>query len=170
MRGMNADLNMTLAMATIFMGLWLYWSLTEQGVGTAVTFFGERSRRRVVGHVLGNVLLCAVEVVSIGVRRWRNLRLYGNVFAGENILETVMAMAACILAGWPCCRFTAGDSASAGTGFCTLCAVFTAHAGEARRHALNTGPQSVEALGTTEQRKYMPEMLAAAALKPPPRR
>ena len=105
MRGMNADLNMTLAMATIFMGLWLYWSLTEQGVGGfAGHIFSVKGHG---GGLLGTFLVIVfvfvqelIEVVSIGVRPVAlTFRLYGNVFAGENILETVMAMGG-LYFGW----------------------------------------------------------------------
>ncbi len=33
MRGVNADLNMTLAMAALFMVLWLFWSIKAIGAG-----------------------------------------------------------------------------------------------------------------------------------------
>jgi F-type H+-transporting ATPase subunit a len=97
LRGVNADLNMTLAMAALFMVLWLYWSLKTIGVGG---FFGHIFN--VKGHGAGFfgiflvvvfIFVGLIEVVSIGVRPVAlTFRLYGNVFAGENILETVMAL------------------------------------------------------------------------------
>ncbi len=97
MRGVNADLNMTLGMAAIFMLLWVYWSLTEQGIGG---FLGHIFA--VKGHgggflgvflVLVFVFVGLIEVVSIGVRPVAlTFRLYGNVYAGENILESVIML------------------------------------------------------------------------------
>ena len=104
LRGVNADLNMTLAMAALFMVLWLYWSIKEIGIGGFVGhifnikghgagFFG-------VFLVVVFIFVGLIEVVSIGVRPVAlTFRLYGNVFAGENILETVMALGG-IYFGW----------------------------------------------------------------------
>ena len=97
LRGVNADLNMTLGMAALFMVLWLYWSIKAIGVGG---FLGHIFN--VKGHGAGFfgiflvvvfIFVGLIEVVSIGVRPVAlTFRLYGNVFAGENILETVMAL------------------------------------------------------------------------------
>lgn len=134
MRGMNADLNMTLAMATIFMGLWLYWSLTEQGVGGfAGHIFSVKGHG---GGLLGTFLVIVfifvglIEVVSIGVRPVAlTFRLYGNVFAGENILETVMAMGG-LYFGWlavlPFYLLEILVGLVQALVFALLCAVFTA--------------------------------------------
>ena len=96
-RGVNADLNMTASMALFFFALWIFWSLKAIGPkGFFLHIFN------VKGHgfnVMGIFLLLIyifvglVEVVSISVRPVALMfRLYGNVFAGENILETVMAL------------------------------------------------------------------------------
>jgi len=97
LRGANADVNMTLAMAAIFMVLWLYWSLKALGAGGfaghifnvkghGAGFFG-------VFLVIVFIFVGMIEIVSIGVRPVAlTFRLYGNVFAGENILETVMKL------------------------------------------------------------------------------
>jgi F-type H+-transporting ATPase subunit a len=97
MRGVNADLNMTLAMAALFMVLWLFWSIKAIGAGG---FLGHIFN--VKGHgsgffgiflVIVFIFVGVIEVVSIGVRPMAlTFRLYGNVFAGENILETVMKL------------------------------------------------------------------------------
>jgi len=97
MRGVNADVNMTLAMAGMFMVLWLYWSLKALGPGG---FLGHIFN--VKGHgagffglflVLVFIFVGLIEIVSIGVRPVAlTFRLYGNVFAGENILEAVMKL------------------------------------------------------------------------------
>ncbi|MED5453900.1 MAG: F0F1 ATP synthase subunit A [Verrucomicrobiota bacterium] len=97
LRGVNADLNMTAAMALFFFALWIFWSLKAIGPkGFFLHIFN------VKGHgltLMGIFLLLIyifvglVEVVSISVRPVALMfRLYGNVFAGENILETVMAL------------------------------------------------------------------------------
>jgi F-type H+-transporting ATPase subunit a len=88
---------MTAAMALFFFALWIFWSLKAIGPGG---FFLHIFN--VKGHgftVMGIFLLLiyifvgVVEVVSISVRPVALMfRLYGNVFAGENILETVMAL------------------------------------------------------------------------------
>ena len=72
LRGVNADLNMTLAMAAIFMVLWLYWSLKEIGprgfVGHLFDVKGHGSG--FFGIFLVVVFICVgvIEIVSIGVR------------------------------------------------------------------------------------------------------
>ena len=97
LRGVNADLNMTAAMALFFFALWLFWSLKSIGPGG---FFLHIFNVKGHGFTLMGVFLLLiyifvglVEVVSISVRPVALMfRLYGNVFAGENILETVMAL------------------------------------------------------------------------------
>ena len=96
-RGVNADLNMTLGMATIFMVLWLYWSLKSLGPGGFLghIFMVKGHGAGLVGLllVLIFVFVGAIEVFSIAFRPVAlTFRLYGNVFAGENILESVMHM------------------------------------------------------------------------------
>ncbi|MBG86907.1 MAG: ATP synthase F0 subunit A [Verrucomicrobiales bacterium] len=104
LRGAHADLNMTAAMALLFFFLWTKWSLGEIGAGgMAGHIFA------VKGHgggflglflVLVFVFVGAIEIVSICVRPVALMfRLYGNIFAGENILETVMHMAGPIFGG-----------------------------------------------------------------------
>ena len=98
LRGVNADLNMTLAMAAIFMVLWMYWCLREIGPGGVVghIFAVKGHGSGFFGIFLVVVFICVgvIEVVSIGVRPVAlTFRLYGNVFAGENMLESVMMMA-----------------------------------------------------------------------------
>ena len=103
-RGVNADLNMTLAMAAIFMVLWMYWCLREIGPGGVVghIFAVKGHGSGFFGIFLVVVFICVgvIEVVSIGVRPVAlTFRLYGNVFAGENMLEAVMIMGGPYL-GW----------------------------------------------------------------------
>ena len=104
MRGVNADLNMTAAMALLFFVLWCIWAIQANGVkGFIEHIFALK------GHgggfmglfLIGVFLLVGViEVISISVRPVALMfRLYGNVFAGENILETVMHLGGLWL-GW----------------------------------------------------------------------
>jgi F-type H+-transporting ATPase subunit a len=97
LRPTTADLNMTLAMATVFMVFWLYWSISEVGLKNfLVHIFG--SKGGLTGFMA--VLLIPVflfvgviEVVSIAFRPVSlSLRLFGNVFAGENLLTTMITL------------------------------------------------------------------------------
>jgi F-type H+-transporting ATPase subunit a len=96
LRGANADVNMTLAMALVFFACWIFWGLREQGpVGFAKELFAPKGESSGVLRVLLVVVFFAaglLEVVSILFRPVSlSFRLYGNVFAGENMLETVGA-------------------------------------------------------------------------------
>jgi F-type H+-transporting ATPase subunit a len=93
-RGANADLNLTLAMAIIFFALWLYWAFREVGLrGVAHELFGAKGDTEGFMKVLMVVVFFAagcLEVVSILFRPVSlSFRLYGNIFAGENMLETM---------------------------------------------------------------------------------
>ena len=97
LRGANADVNMTLAMALVFFACWIVWGLREQGpVGFAKELFAPKGESSGVLRVLLVVVFFAaglLEVVSILFRPVSlSFRLYGNVFAGENMLETVAAI------------------------------------------------------------------------------
>ena len=97
LRGVNADLNMTASMAIFFFALWFYWSLKTIGPGGFFFhIFNVRGHKLTVMGVFIffiYIFVGVVEVVSISVRPIALMfRLYGNVFAGENILETVMAL------------------------------------------------------------------------------
>jgi F-type H+-transporting ATPase subunit a len=95
-RGTNADLNMTLAMAMIFFICWIWWALQANGPGGFIKhIFGPKGHTEGFMKVMMFVVFALVgvlEVVSILFRPVSlSFRLYGNVFAGENMLET-MAM------------------------------------------------------------------------------
>ena len=92
LRGANADLNLTLAMAIVFFALWIYWALREVGVGgMAHELFGAKGETAGFMKLLMIVVFFAagcLEVISILFRPVSlSFRLYGNVFAGENMLE-----------------------------------------------------------------------------------
>ncbi|HWD17837.1 MAG TPA: F0F1 ATP synthase subunit A [Verrucomicrobiae bacterium] len=91
-RGGNADLNMTFAMAAIFMVLWLVWAIQSNGVGGFfLHIFGPKGDSTGVMKYLMIVIFLAVgliEVLSISFRPISlSFRLFGNIFAGENLLE-----------------------------------------------------------------------------------
>jgi F-type H+-transporting ATPase subunit a len=93
-RGANADVNMTLAMALIFFASWLVWSFREVGIrGFFKELFAPKGDTEGLLKVLMVVVFFAagcLEVVSILFRPISlTFRLYGNIFAGENLLEAM---------------------------------------------------------------------------------
>ena len=94
LRGGNADLNMTFAMAMIFFACWIVWALQFSGVkGSFLHIFGPKGDSTGVIKYLMIVVFFAVgflEVLSIAFRPVSlSFRLYGNIFAGENLLEAM---------------------------------------------------------------------------------
>jgi len=93
-RGGNADLNMTLAMALVFFACWLYWAFREVGAfGFILHLFAPKGETTGALKVLMVLVFFAVgclEVFSILFRPVSlSFRLYGNIFAGENMLEAM---------------------------------------------------------------------------------
>lgn len=100
LRGANADVNMTAAMSAIFFFLWFYWSVSSLGVigfvqhifGSKVTFSNPVARFifAIIFFFVG-----IVEVVSILVIRPLafTFRLFGNIFGGEYLLDSIYKMA-----------------------------------------------------------------------------
>jgi len=93
-RGANADLNMTLAMALIFFLCWIVWAFQEVGpIGFLLHLFAPKGDTTGFLKVLMVVVFFAVgclEVFSILFRPVSlSFRLYGNIFAGENMLEAM---------------------------------------------------------------------------------
>jgi F-type H+-transporting ATPase subunit a len=96
-RGANADLNLTLAMALVFFACWIVWALQEVGVrGVAKELFAPKGDTTgALKWLMVVVFLAAglLEIVSILFRPVSlSFRLYGNIFAGENMLETMARM------------------------------------------------------------------------------
>ena len=96
-RGANADLNLTLAMALVFFACWIIWALQEVGpVGFLKELFAPKGETAGFMKVLMIVVFFAagcLEIVSILFRPVSlSFRLYGNIFAGENMLETMSRM------------------------------------------------------------------------------
>ncbi len=93
-RGANADLNLTLAMALVFFACWIVWALQELGPrGFLKELFAPKGETTGVLKVLMIVVFFAVgclEIVSILFRPVSlSFRLYGNIFAGENMLDAM---------------------------------------------------------------------------------
>jgi F-type H+-transporting ATPase subunit a len=93
-RGANADLNLTLAMAMVFFAAWIVWALRETGVkGVLHELFGAKGETEGAMKVLMVFVFFAagcLEVISILFRPVSlSFRLYGNIFAGETMLETM---------------------------------------------------------------------------------
>lgn len=96
-RGANADLNLTLAMALVFFACWFIWALQEVGpVGFLKELFAPKGDTAGVLKVLMVVVFFAVgclEIISILFRPVSlSFRLYGNIFAGENMLEAMSTL------------------------------------------------------------------------------
>jgi F-type H+-transporting ATPase subunit a len=94
LRGGNADLNMTSAMALVFMVLWFYWSLRYNGLWHFLLhIFGPKGDSTGFIKYMMIIIFFLVgflEVISIAFRPVSlSFRLYGNVFAGENLLEAM---------------------------------------------------------------------------------
>jgi len=97
MRGANADLNMTSAMALIFFVLWLIWALQANGIGGFLMhLFGPKGETSGVLKYLMVVVFFFVgwlEIISILFRPVSlSFRLFGNIFAGESILDAMSHM------------------------------------------------------------------------------
>lgn len=92
LRGGNADLNMTFAMAMIFFACWIVWAFQANGVkGMYLHLFGAKGDTTGLlrGLMIVVFFLCGfLEIISILFRPISlSFRLYGNIFAGENMLE-----------------------------------------------------------------------------------
>jgi F-type H+-transporting ATPase subunit a len=97
-RGANADVNLTLAMALVFFACWIIWAIQELGpLGFLKELFAPKGDATGALKVLLAVVFFAVgllEIISILFRPVSlSFRLYGNIFAGENMLETMANLA-----------------------------------------------------------------------------
>jgi len=96
-RGVNADVNMTLAMALTFFGMWIIWALQSNGVGGCIRhIFGSKADNKgVLGLLMAAIFIFVgvIEVVSIAFRPVSlSCRLFGNIYGGEYMLESMMAI------------------------------------------------------------------------------
>ncbi|NCC59356.1 MAG: F0F1 ATP synthase subunit A [Verrucomicrobiae bacterium] len=98
LRGGNADLNMTSAMAILFFFFWTIWAFKFNGIkGVAKEIFGVKGEgiTGVLFLFLAVIffLVGFLEVISICFRPVSLMfRLYGNIYAGEVMLESMMGM------------------------------------------------------------------------------
>src|SRR5262245_53569849 len=97
LRGANADVNMTLAMALVFFACWIVWAIWEIGpLGVLKELFEPKGDTAGVMKVVMIVVFLAagcLEIVSILFRPVSlSFRLYGNIFAGENMLEAMATL------------------------------------------------------------------------------
>ncbi|MDG1852623.1 MAG: F0F1 ATP synthase subunit A [Verrucomicrobiales bacterium] len=98
-RPATADVNQTLGMAICFMLLWFYLTIKETGVWGFIkhTFAAPGDVIGIMRYVLAPIFMFvgAIEIVSICLRPVSlSLRLFGNVFAGENLLHLMGSMGA----------------------------------------------------------------------------
>ncbi|MGA3170692.1 MAG: F0F1 ATP synthase subunit A [Chthoniobacteraceae bacterium] len=97
-RGANADLNMTFAMAMVFFLMWTIWAFQANGFGGFIMhLFGPKGESKGIlmkaMMIVIFFLVGILECISILVRPIAlSLRLFGNIFAGENMLETTSNM------------------------------------------------------------------------------
>jgi F-type H+-transporting ATPase subunit a len=98
LRPPTADLNMTLGLALSFFVVWTYLTISEIGVWGFIkhTFGPKGGLKGVMGFVVALVFVFVglIEIVSILFRPVTlSLRLFGNVYAGENLLDAMMGLA-----------------------------------------------------------------------------
>ena len=103
LRGANADVNMTLAMALVFFACWIVWALQEVGpLGFLKELFAPKGETTGLLKLLMVFVFFAagcLEVVSILFRPISlGFRLYGNIFAGENMMEAMAKLVPSL--GW----------------------------------------------------------------------
>jgi F-type H+-transporting ATPase subunit a len=94
LRGANADLNLTFAMACTFFVCWMVWALQANGVGGLIMhLFAPKGNTTGVLKILMIFIFFIVgwlEIVSILFRPISlSFRLFGNVYAGEIMLESM---------------------------------------------------------------------------------
>src|SRR5438128_11092370 len=97
LRGGNADLNMTTAMAATFFLLWIVWAIQANGVGGFLLHIfgpkGETSGFLKIIMIFVFFMCGWSEVVSILFRPVSlSFRLFGNIYAGESIMEAMSTM------------------------------------------------------------------------------
>ncbi len=97
LRPPTADLNLTLGMAAVFMLIWVYLTVRETGViGFIKHTFGPKGGiKGALGMVLVPIFMFVgvIEIISIALRPVSlSLRLFGNVFAGENLMHVMSGL------------------------------------------------------------------------------
>ena len=98
LRPPTADVNLTLAMAVAAMVVWLYLTIREAGVIGFLkhTFLPKGGMKGLMWVMMLPIFLFVgiIEIISILFRPVTlPLRLYGNIYAGENVLHSMMSLA-----------------------------------------------------------------------------
>jgi F-type H+-transporting ATPase subunit a len=98
LRPANADLNMTLGMALLFMCIWFVWTMQEVGlIGFLEHNFAPKGDLKgALKYALLPLFLFVgvIELVSIAIRPVSlSFRLFGNIYAGETLLHTMQTLA-----------------------------------------------------------------------------
>ena len=99
LRPLTADLNGTLAMTLVVFAAWIFFTVRETGVwGFLVHTFGPKGGLKGFMGLVMIVIFFAVGLIELFSILLRNvtlpMRLYGNIYAGENVLHTMMGMLA----------------------------------------------------------------------------
>ncbi len=94
LRPSAADMNTTLAIAAVFMVLWLWWTIREIGAGGFIMHMfapkGGVKGALALGLLPIFLFVGLIEIVSILFRPVSlSLRLFGNIYAGETLLMTM---------------------------------------------------------------------------------
>lgn len=106
LRPATADLNMTLALAVVFMVLWVWMVLSEVGVKGFLdhTFGPKGGLTGLLKYGLMPIFFFVglIEIIAIAFRPLTlSLRLLGNIFAGETLLHTMAHLGHMLhLPGW----------------------------------------------------------------------
>jgi F-type H+-transporting ATPase subunit a len=97
LRPPTADANLTVSMAVIYFVMSTFWALRFNGpIGLVKHIFGVKGK--IGGFLLGPMaviffLVGIVEVISIMIRPVSlSMRLYGNIYGGENVLTLMLKM------------------------------------------------------------------------------
>jgi len=93
-RGANANLNLTFAMASVFFICWIVWAIQANGVGGLIKHLfapkGEMAGFLKILMIFIFFVVGWLEVVSILFRPISlSFRLFGNIYAGEIMLESM---------------------------------------------------------------------------------
>ena len=96
-RPATADLNMTLGMALVVFAVWIWITLTEVGLlGFLKHTFAPKGGMKGFMLVVMIVIFFLVGVIELFSILLRNvtlpMRLYGNIYAGEEVLHTMSSM------------------------------------------------------------------------------
>lgn len=98
LRPVTADLNATLGMTLVVFAVWIYLTVRETGVWNfLVHTFGPKGGLTGIMGIMMIFIFFAVGLIEVFSILLRNLtlpmRLYGNIYAGENVLHTMSALA-----------------------------------------------------------------------------